>query len=163
MNRRLSTHNAQETRDYGQALATVLRAGDLVIVSGDLGAGKTTFVQGIGAGLNVAGTIASPTYTIARSHPPRHDGPGLVHVDAYRLESLTELDHLDLDTELTDNVTVVEWGHGMVEHLATDRVEVTLHRPRGTTPNGGDTFTDNDTRTIEVTAIGPRWAEVHLP
>lgn len=88
---------AEETRELGRKLATVLAAGDLLVLTGGLGAGKTTFTQGLGAGLNVAGQIASPTFVIARTHEPQGPGPGLVHVDAYRLESLDEVDALDLD------------------------------------------------------------------
>ena len=87
-------------------------AGDLVILSGDLGAGKTTLTQGIGAGLGVRGEITSPTFVIARVHPSLVGGPPLVHVDAYRLGGIDELDDLDLDTSLDDAVTVVEWGEG---------------------------------------------------
>src|SRR5690554_1907994 len=91
-------------------LAPVLAAGDLVILTGDLGAGKTTLTQGIGAALGVRGQVASPTFIIARTHPSESQGPDLVHVDAYRLGSLAELDDLDLDTSLEAAVTVVEWG-----------------------------------------------------
>src|SRR5690606_8019834 len=100
------------TRELGRRLAGVLRAGDLVVLTGDLGAGKTTLTQGIGAGLGVRGQVASPTFIIARAHPNPGSGPDLVHVDAYRLESLAEVDDLDLDSSLEDSVTVVEWGSG---------------------------------------------------
>src|SRR4029453_11950915 len=102
----------------------VLRAGDVLILSGDLGAGKTTLTQGIGRGLQVRGDITSPTFVIARVHPSLVDGPPLVHVDAYRLGGIDELDDLDLDTSLADAVTVVEWGHGVAEGLADERLEV---------------------------------------
>jgi len=128
--------DADATRALGRALAEVLRAGDLVVLSGDLGAGKTTLTQGIGAGLGVRGQVTSPTFIIAREHPPlpRADGshgPALVHVDAYRLGSLEEVDALDLDTSLDESVTVVEWGEGWVEPLAEDRLEIALRRPHG--------------------------------
>src|SRR4051795_4971836 len=97
----------------GERLSALLRAGDLVVLTGDLGAGKTTLTQGLGAGLGVRGQVASPTFIIARVHPPLADGPALVHVDAYRLGSLDEVDALDLDTSLDESVTVVEWGEGL--------------------------------------------------
>ncbi|MDQ0372942.1 tRNA (adenosine(37)-N6)-threonylcarbamoyltransferase complex ATPase subunit type 1 TsaE [Cellulomonas humilata] len=161
--------DADATRAYGRALADVLRAGDLVVLTGDLGAGKTTLTQGIGAGLQVRGQVASPTFIIAREHPPvaRPDGtrgPTLVHVDAYRLGSLDEVDALDLDASLDEAVTVVEWGEGWVESLAQDRLEVTLQRPRG------GALADDDLddaaageRVVTVRAVGARWADVALP
>lgn len=160
--------DSDTTRAYGRALARVLRAGDLVVLTGDLGAGKTTLTQGIGAGLHVRGQVASPTFIIAREHPAltREDGtrgPGLVHVDAYRLSSLDEVDALDLDSSLDEAVTVVEWGEGWVEGLATDRLEVTVRRPRG----GADPTDDEDAaageRVVTVRAVGDRWAGVTLP
>ncbi|WP_315095679.1 tRNA (adenosine(37)-N6)-threonylcarbamoyltransferase complex ATPase subunit type 1 TsaE [uncultured Cellulomonas sp.] len=161
--------DADATRAYGRALADLLRAGDLVVLTGDLGAGKTTLTQGIGAGLHVRGQVASPTFVIAREHPPvaRPDGslgPTLVHVDAYRLASFEEVDALDLDAGLDEAVTVVEWGEGWVESLAQDRLEVTLQRPRG----GELTQEDLDDaaageRVVTVRAVGARWADVVLP
>ncbi len=117
---------AEDTRAWGQALGRALRAGDLVVLTGGLGAGKTTLTQGIGEGLGVRGPITSPTFVIARVHPSLVGGPPLVHVDAYRLGGLDELDALDLDESLEDCVTVVEWGHGLAEGLADDYVEITL-------------------------------------
>jgi len=161
--------DADATRAYGRALAEVLRAGDLVVLTGDLGAGKTTLTQGIGAGLHVRGQVASPTFIIAREHPPvpRDDGssgPTLVHVDAYRLGSLDEVDALDLDASLDQAVTVVEWGEGWVESLAQDRLEISLQRPRG------GALADDDLddaaageRVVTVRPIGARWADVVLP
>ena len=115
---------AADMHELGRRLAAVLRAGDLVVLSGPLGAGKTTLVQGIGDGLGVRGPVTSPTFVIARVHPALGGGPGLVHVDAYRLASVAEVDDLDLDASLDDCVTVVEWGEGLVEGLAADRLEV---------------------------------------
>lgn len=127
---------AAATIEWGRDLAGLLRAGDLLVLSGGLGAGKTTLTQGIGAGLQVGGRIASPTFIIARSHPAAGQGPALVHVDAYRLTSLAEVDDLDLDASMTESVTVVEWGAGMVEDLAADRLEIELVRARGAAPPG---------------------------
>jgi tRNA threonylcarbamoyladenosine biosynthesis protein TsaE len=127
-------------------LGVLLRAGDLVVLNGALGAGKTALVQGIGAGMDVQGRIASPTFVIARVHPSRAPGgPALVHVDAYRLGSLDEVDDLDLDVDAQTSVTVVEWGAGMVERLADARLEITLQRVEDSeertatlVPHGGD-------------------------
>src|SRR5580700_6678777 len=102
----------------GERLAGLLTAGDLVVLSGSLGAGKTTLARGIGAGLRVRGPVTSPTFVIARVHPSLAGGPDLVHADAYRLGSRAEVDDLDLDADLATSVTVVEWGEGLVEALA---------------------------------------------
>ena len=150
--------DAEQTRLLGERLAAVLRAGDLVVLVGDLGAGKTTLTQGIGAGLGVRGQVASPTFIIARSHPSLGDGPDLVHVDAYRLTSLDEVDALDLDSSLADSVTVVEWGEGLVEQLSEDWLEVRLERPRGA---DGDASAA-DVRVARIVGHGPRWERVEL-
>jgi tRNA threonylcarbamoyladenosine biosynthesis protein TsaE len=135
-------------RDLGRRLAGLLRAGDLVLLSGPLGAGKTTLTQGLGEGLKVRGPITSPTFVIARSHPSLSGGPSLVHADAYRLGGLDELDDLDLD--LQDAVTVVEWGGGIAEGLSDDRLEVVIGRE------------ETDERTVAVTGVGPRWANLAI-
>jgi tRNA threonylcarbamoyladenosine biosynthesis protein TsaE len=133
----LTVSTAEEMRELGRRLASVLTAGDLVILSGRLGAGKTTLTQGIGDGLRVRGPITSPTFVIARVHPPLAAsaaggngaagcGPALVHADAYRLGSVLELDDLDLDTDTASSVTVVEWGEGLAEGLSADRLEITI-------------------------------------
>jgi len=165
----LDLPDADATRAFGTALAAILRAGDLVVLTGDLGAGKTTLTQGIGAGLGVRGQVASPTFIIAREHPPVTPGPGLVHVDAYRLGSLDEVDALDLDSSLDEVVTVVEWGEGLVEQLADDRLEVRLERPHGGFAGTADTEDTEDAgaevgvRHATVTAVGERWDDVELP
>ena len=116
---KLELPTVDDTKALGARLGARLRAGDLVVLTGPLGAGKTALVQGIGAGMGVQGRIASPTFVIARVHPAASaDGPALVHVDAYRLGSLDEVDDLDLDVSAADSVTVVEWGAGLVEQLA---------------------------------------------
>lgn len=143
------------TTEFGRHLATFLRAGDLIVLTGDLGAGKTTLTQGIGAGLGVRGRISSPTFIIARTHRSTGDGPHLVHVDAYRLHSLPEIDDLDLDTALEESVMVVEWGAGLVEDLAEDRLEITINRQRGA---GGDV--GEQPRTAIIAGYGRRWAAI---
>ena len=148
-----------DMRTLGRRLAQVLRAGDLVVLTGDLGAGKTTLVQGIGEGLAVRGPVTSPTFVIARVHPSTVGGPPLVHVDAYRLGGLDEVDDLDLETSLEESVTVVEWGKGLVEGLAEDRLEVRLQRPHG--EEGADP--GSEPRRVRVLGVGPRWEDVQLP
>jgi tRNA threonylcarbamoyladenosine biosynthesis protein TsaE len=140
----------EDTRAFGEHLGTRLEAGDLLILTGDLGAGKTTLTQGIGTALGVRGSVTSPTFVISRVHPSMTGGPPLVHVDAYRLDGPTELDDLDLDTDIDDAVTVVEWGEGVAESLSGDRLELSLHRHR------------DDARTVTVTPVGPRWRELDL-
>jgi tRNA threonylcarbamoyladenosine biosynthesis protein TsaE len=136
-----------DMRDLGRRLAALLRAGDLVILAGPLGAGKTTLVQGIGAGLGVRGPVTSPTFVIARVHPPlAGGGPALVHADAYRLGSFGEVDDLDLDTDAASVVTVVEWGTGLAEPLAEDRLEISIEPDM-----------DGDVRTVRINGRGARW------
>lgn len=136
---------AAEMRDLGRWLAARLGAGDLLVLSGKLGAGKTTLVQGIGEGLGVEQAITSPTFVIARVHAGT---PPLVHADAYRLGGVVELDDLDLDTPAEQAVTVAEWGEGMVEDLAEERLDVSIE-------SRGD-----DTRLVRLTAVGERWSDL---
>lgn len=155
LRRPLRTHvfqapDAEAMRGLGRSLAGQLARGDLIVLSGELGAGKTTFTQGLGAGLGVRGAVTSPTFVIARVHPSTVGGPDLVHVDAYRLGGLDELDDLDLDTALDDAVTVVEWGEGLAEGLSESRLEVAI--VRGDAPHDG-----LDPRRVEITPVGPRW------
>jgi len=141
---------AEDTRALGERLGAQLGAGDLLILTGDLGAGKTTLTQGIGEGLGVRGPITSPTFVIARVHPSLVGGPALIHVDAYRLGGAAELDDLDLDTDLDEAVTIVEWGSGLAESLNEDRLEIAMTRAA------------DDVRTITLTPHGRRWALVRL-
>ncbi|GIJ80135.1 tRNA threonylcarbamoyladenosine biosynthesis protein TsaE [Micromonospora phaseoli] len=143
-----------DTHAFGRRLAQLLRAGDLVLLTGPLGAGKTALTQGIGAGLGVLGDITSPTFVIARVHRPDPvDGRqvALVHADAYRLgdagDPRAEIDDLDLDASVDDSVTVVEWGEGLVEQLADAHLQIRLHRH------------DDDTRTAELEPVGGDWAQ----
>jgi tRNA threonylcarbamoyladenosine biosynthesis protein TsaE len=142
----------EQTRDFGRSLATVLRAGDLVVLTGPLGAGKTALAQGVGAGLRVRGNVTSPTFVIARVHRPDPANGGtlpLVHVDAYRLGNVTdpigEVDALDLDATLEDSVTLVEWGEGLVEQLSDEHLEVRLERR------------DDDSRVVALIPRGGDW------
>jgi len=151
---RLTAATAEETRAIGARVAALLRPGDLVVLSGDLGAGKTTFTQGLGSGLGVRGDVTSPTFVISRVHPSLVGGPALVHVDAYRLGGLAELDDLDLDASLDEAVTVVEWGTGVAESLAEDRLEVEILRAHGDE--------EGETRTLRISGVGPRWDAMPL-
>ena len=122
----VSSRILEQMRTFADAFAEHLRAGDLLILRGNLGAGKTTFTQSLGTALEVTGRITSPTFIIARVHPSRSDGPALVHVDAYRLSDGEELGDLDLDSELDESITVVEWGAGIAEQLSTDYLDITI-------------------------------------
>jgi tRNA threonylcarbamoyladenosine biosynthesis protein TsaE len=151
---------AEGMRAFGRRLASVLRAGDLVILSGPLGAGKTTLTQGLGEGLGVRGPVTSPTFVIARVHPPlaRPGYPALVHADAYRLGGALELDDLDLDADTATSVTVVEWGQGLAEGLAEDWLLITITPVPGPDEDGADS-----PRTVRITGTGTRWRDVQLP
>ena len=140
--------SADAMRDLGRRLAAQLRAGDLLVLSGPLGAGKTTLIQGIGEGLGVRGPVTSPTFVIARVHPSLRGGPALVHADAYRLGGVAEIDDLDLDSSTASSVTAVEWGEGLAEGLSEDRLEIAIEL-------------HGDGRTVRLTGIGPRWAADH--
>ncbi|MGH8775581.1 MAG: tRNA (adenosine(37)-N6)-threonylcarbamoyltransferase complex ATPase subunit type 1 TsaE [Jiangellaceae bacterium] len=150
----IAVADADAMRALGRRLAGALRAGDLVLLGGELGAGKTTLTQGIGAGLGVRGPVTSPTFVIARVHPPLTGGPPLVHVDAFRLGGWDELEDLDLEETLDDAVTVVEWGEGLAEGLAPDRLEVRIQRDSG--GEGDDPV--GDVRRVTVVGVGSRWA-----
>jgi tRNA threonylcarbamoyladenosine biosynthesis protein TsaE len=142
---RLAT--VDDTREFGRRLAAVLRPGDLVLLTGPLGAGKTALAQGIGAGLKVRGDVTSPTFVIARLH--RGEVP-LVHADAYRLgakpDPRAEIDDLDLDATAEDAVTVVEWGEGLVEHLSEAYLQIRIDR------------LDDDTRTVDLVPHAGDWS-----
>jgi tRNA threonylcarbamoyladenosine biosynthesis protein TsaE len=143
---------AEDMRELGLRLAGLLRAGDLLVMTGHLGAGKTTLTQGIGEGLKVRGPITSPTFVIARVHPSLAGGPSLVHVDAYRLGGFAELDDLDLDASIAESVTIVEWGEGLAEGLAEDRLEMIISRGDG--PGEG--------REVRIVGVGDRWSDLEL-
>ena len=135
----------EDTRALGVELAGLLRPGDLVVLVGPLGAGKTALTQGIGEGLGVREPVTSPTFVIARVHTGGR--LPLVHVDAYRLGSVADVDDLDLDASTDESVTVVEWGQGLVEQLADEHLEVRLDRG------------DDDVRTAVLVPHGPGWSQ----
>jgi tRNA threonylcarbamoyladenosine biosynthesis protein TsaE len=182
---------AERMQEVGRRIAGLLGPGDLVLLTGELGAGKTTLARGLGAGLDVRGDVTSPTFVIARVHPPLGDGPPLVHVDAYRLggRGLEEMDDLDLDVSLPESVVVVEWGEGRVEELSEDRLHVVIERETGggggsgpdsgSVPGSGSrsgtdsaygsgegagqgTGAPEDVRTVTLTGVGERWRGVDL-
>lgn len=168
------------TETLGRRVATLLRGGDLLLLDGPLGAGKTTFTRGLAAELGVRGPVTSPTFVIAREHPPLSEpGLRLVHVDAYRLSGWAELDDLDLDVDRdvapdvdpdvdpdvapdvdaaagrpssAGVVVVVEWGVGLAEPLAPSWLHVQLSPVPG----------EDDGRTVTVRGVGPRWADVDV-
>ncbi len=180
----LPAGTAEQTRAAGERLARLARPGDLVVLTGALGAGKTTLVQGLGRGLQVRGAVTSPTFVIARVHPSTGTGPDLVHVDAYRLGGGTELDDLDLDASLDESVTVVEWGEGLAESLADSYLEVSLEtaadrgqaalaaagphrggarsREKPAAPAAAAEDSAAGPRVLSVRPHGPRWATAPL-
>jgi tRNA threonylcarbamoyladenosine biosynthesis protein TsaE len=152
---------AAQMRELGTRLASLLRPGDLVLLSGPLGAGKTTLAQGIGSGLGVRGRVTSPTFVISRIHPSLGFGPALVHADAYRLGSKAEVDDLDLDTDMACSVTVVEWGEGLAEDLAASFLSVVIsaETPGNGQPEPEMAAEDDRPRTVRVSGRGDRWAD----
>jgi tRNA threonylcarbamoyl adenosine modification protein YjeE len=140
--------DAEAMEALGARLAPLLRAGDLVQLDGELGAGKTTLTRGLGAALGAREPITSPTFVLAREHPTA-SGTLLVHVDAYRLATAAELDDLDLDWEHA--IVVVEWGAGKLDE-AGDRLEIAIERPAG-----GDPLAPDAPRIVRITPVGERW------
>lgn len=145
-----------QMESLGRELGERLRAGDLVVLTGPLGAGKTTITRGIGDTLGVRGPVTSPTFVLARTHPSLVDGPPLVHVDAYRLGSALELDDLDID--FARSVVVVEWGSGMLDGVAESWLDVTIARPTGAAAT--DPGESDEPRTVTIEGHGPRWEDL---
>ncbi|MEY3514908.1 MAG: hypothetical protein RLY38_59 [Actinomycetota bacterium] len=121
------TSNAAETKALGKKLGALLKAGDCVLLAGELGAGKTTFTQGLASALKIKGDVTSPTFVIAREHKSLTDGPNLVHVDAYRLSTLAEISQLDLVTDIETAILVVEWGKGLVNDLVAEPIQIIIN------------------------------------
>lgn len=151
----LQVPSVADIQELGAQLAKTAQPGDLALLNGPLGAGKTTMTQGIGSGLGITEKISSPTYVIAQIYDAER--LSLVHVDAYRLGSPEELDALDLDTTMDVALTVVEWGEGKVEGLAPARLEVEISRPVGADAdlNPGELAADAS-RTVRITGFGER-------
>lgn len=177
LSRVIEVRDPESMHEVGISLGRQLRAGDLVILTGPLGAGKTTLTRGIGEGLGVRGPVQSPTFVIARTHPSLTGGAPLVHVDAYRLADATELDDLDLDFE--HSVVVAEWGAGLLEGRGS-WIELVIERPIGADADIEVTAGSDPTpvaaeddlewsaelvepRTVTVHGFGPRWSEGVLP
>lgn len=154
----LGTHTIATPEDMHQLgldLGAELRAGDVLVLTGPLGAGKTTLTRGIGEGLQVRGPVTSPTFVLARTHPSLVGGAPLVHVDAYRLSDAMELDDLDID--FPHSIVVVEWGAGLVDQLVDSWLEVVIHRPQGAQAGElGDELVEP--RQVVITGHGPRWS-----
>jgi tRNA threonylcarbamoyladenosine biosynthesis protein TsaE len=163
---RIRLESLEQMRTFAAALAEHLRAGDLLILTGNLGAGKTTFTQSLGKALDVAGRITSPTFVIAREHPSRSGGPALVHVDAYRLADGEELEDLDLDSELDESITVVEWGAGLAEQLSSDHLDITITpvwdeaaEGSGSVGMDDEDEVEDERRTVDLVGRGDAWIE----
>ncbi|RXZ47817.1 tRNA (adenosine(37)-N6)-threonylcarbamoyltransferase complex ATPase subunit type 1 TsaE [Agromyces fucosus] len=177
---RFEASDTEAMEAFGRELGGVLRAGDVVVLTGPLGAGKTTLTRGIGAGLGIRGPVQSPTFVLARTHPSLVGGAPLVHVDAYRLGSAALLEDLDLDFDRS--VVVVEWGAGLVEDMTDSWLEIVIERPTGAsvvdppTDVAGSASIDGDVdaddrvglepaldadepRIVTATGLGPRWAD----
>lgn len=141
-----------DTRRLGERIGAVLRPGDVVVLTGDLGAGKTALTQSIAVGMGITDRVTSPTFVIARVHASAApSGTGLVHVDAYRLDGRLELDDLDLDTDLDRSAVVVEWGAGLADRLVADPLTVTLVRH------------PDDRRTATLVGGSDRWSDLLRP
>lgn len=150
---RLQVETPEAMADLGATIARQLQAGDLVLLNGELGAGKTTLTRGIGEALGVRGAVTSPTFVLARTHPRAPAEPPLVHVDAYRLGSAIELDDLDID--YPGSIVVIEWGNGMTDGVTDSWLVIDIERP-----HGGDPVAESEPRTVTITGHGARWSEL---
>jgi tRNA threonylcarbamoyl adenosine modification protein YjeE len=154
----LTVATPHDMEALGASIARELAAGDLVLLNGPLGAGKTTLTRGLGAELGVRGPVTSPTFVLARTHP-RASGAPLVHVDAYRLGSALELDDLDID--FAESIVVVEWGAGLLDGITPDWLELTISRP--TAPwnaAGAEDLDAAEPRAVTVAGHGERWQDL---
>ena len=156
---RLEVSTPEAMHDLGLKISRLLQAGDLVVLTGPLGAGKTTLTRGVGEGLTAVGNVSSPTFVIARTHKRTDRGPVLVHVDAYRLGGPLELDDLDIDYE--NSIVLVEWGKGMVDGLVESWLEIVIERERAI-EHAADDAESTDPRTVSLLGFGPRWKGVTL-
>jgi tRNA threonylcarbamoyladenosine biosynthesis protein TsaE len=145
----LQVRDAEEMHALGIRIGKQLRAGDLVVLVGPLGAGKTTLTRGVGEALGAIGNVSSPTFVIARTHKRENGEAPMVHVDAYRLGSADELDDLDID--FPKSIVLVEWGKGMLDGISDNLLEVEIAR---------DHTGEAETREVSISGIGERWAGV---
>lgn len=149
---------AEQMQTFGKQIGALLSAGDVVVLSGPLGAGKTTFVQGLATQIEVQGVVTSPTFVVSRVHKPQGSGLALVHVDAYRLTSQSDL--VDLDLDATKNaVFVIEWGKDYVSGFSENWLEIDIDRAQELTDESDPA---SGVRTISVTAVGDRWSDLRL-
>ena len=146
---RFEVDTPETMHDLGLKIAKELRKGDLVLLSGQMGAGKTTLSRGVGEGLKVLGTVSSPTFVIARTHKTREGEAPLVHVDAYRLTSPAELDDLDIDFE--NSIVLVEWGRGFTEGIVDSFLDVEIIRSSNPL---------EEVREVSIIGVGERWLGV---
>ncbi len=138
----------EQMHQLGLAIAKVLKSGDLLLLNGPLGAGKTTLTRGIGEGLGALGTVQSPTFVLARTHRTAV-GPKLVHVDAYRLNSALELDDLDID--FANSIVVVEWARDYIDGIAEHWLLVDINRD-----------SEDESRLVTISGFGQRWEGVEI-
>lgn len=153
----LTIADPEAMQAFGARVAAALREGDILVLTGELGAGKTTFTRGLGEALGVRGAVTSPTFVLARTHP-RASGAPLVHVDAYRLTDAAELDDLDLDLERS--ITVVEWGAGLIDAIADEWLEIVITRPASAAVVDDPDEEVAEPRTVRLSAVGARGAEL---
>ena len=156
----LEIDTPEHMAELGARLAVELRAGDLVALNGELGAGKTTFTRGLGEQLGVRGSVTSPTFVLARTHRRIGDDAPLVHVDAYRLGSAAELDDLDIDWAAS--IVVVEWAAGMIDDVTEHWIEIDIRRPTGAGPEIPEGDEPVEPRIVTVTGHGARWRDLRL-
>lgn len=156
---KLEVSTPEAMHELGLKISSLLQAGDLVVLTGPLGAGKTTLTRGVGEGLTAIGNVSSPTFVIARTHKRQDGGPVLVHVDAYRLGGPLELDDLDIDYE--NSIVLVEWGKGMTEGLVESWLEIVIERERAI-EHSADDAESTDPRAVSILGFGPRWEGVTL-
>ena len=153
-----SVSTSEQMQAFGKQIGALLTAGDVVVLSGPLGAGKTTFVQGLAMQLEVQGVVTSPTFVVSRVHKPQGTGLALVHVDAYRLSNQSDL--VDLDLDATPNAAfVIEWGKEFVSGITDNWLEIDIDRSQELTD---DLDPASGIRTISVTAVGDRWSDLDL-
>lgn len=154
----LDISTPDEMAEFGAVVGRQLRAGDIVALDGELGAGKTTFTRGLGEALGVRGAVTSPTFVLARTHPRSAGLPPLVHVDAYRLGGPAELDDLDID--VAASIVVVEWAAGMIDGLSDSVLYIRIERPTGGVGTAAlDLAEPIEPRRVTVTPTGERWRQ----
>jgi len=152
---RIEVPTPEAMESLGRRIGARLRAGDLLVLVGELGAGKTTLTRGIGDGMGVRGPVTSPTFVLSRVHPPLGQGVPLLHVDAYRLGGARELDDLDLD--FAGAAAVVEWGDGLLDGIADSWLRVSIDRPSGSVAAGEEDAEPVAPRTVVIDPHGSRW------